>query len=61
MEVLTLTTEKGDKGLIWGRLMYKEDLMVEYAKSVEELEKQFKRLLKDFYNLEPGQIQFEVN
>jgi hypothetical protein len=50
MKIL-LTIEK-DKGKLWGRVTYKNNLITDYASSISALEKKMAKLLKDFHNIE---------
>jgi hypothetical protein len=47
---LLLTIEK-DKGKLWGRITYKNNLITDYASSITTLEKKMAKLLKDFYSI----------
>lgn len=49
MKIL-LTIEK-DKGKLWGRVTYKNNLITDYASSIVSLEKKMTKLLKDFHNV----------
>jgi len=53
---LLLIIEKS-KGKLWGRVNYKDDLISEFATSVDALEKKMRKLLKDFHQL--PNIEFE--
>jgi transcriptional regulator with XRE-family HTH domain len=50
MKIL-LTIEK-DKGKLWGRVTYKNNLITDYAGSISALEKKMTRLLKDFHSIQ---------
>lgn len=56
MKKLTLILEK-DKGRLWGRLNYRNNLITDYAANIPSLEKKMARLLKDFHGLE--KVKFE--
>lgn len=56
----TLTIEKCSDGILWGRVEYQDDLLVDSAKSIEALEKKFKKLLHDFHDVNPAKVKFEV-
>jgi len=60
MKKLTLIIEKTGNGFLWGRIKYKNNLLVEKATSVVSLEKKMKRLLADFHNLEYDKIHFDL-
>ncbi len=49
MKIL-LTIEK-NKGKLWGRITYKNNLITDYASSISALEKKITKLLKDFHNV----------
>ncbi|HLG38221.1 MAG TPA: helix-turn-helix transcriptional regulator [Chitinophagaceae bacterium] len=50
MKVL-LTIEK-DKGKLWGRVTYKNNLITDYAGSISALEKKMTKLLSDFHGVQ---------
>lgn len=56
---IELIVEKGESG-IWGRVNYNDNLIVEEADNLNELELSLKNLLKDFENLDPKKITFEI-
>ena len=60
MKKLTLIIEKSDNGLLWGRVKYKNNLLVEKATSIISLMRKMKRLLADFHNLENDKIHFDL-
>jgi len=60
MKKLTLIIEKSHHGLLWGRIKYKNNLLVEKASSVTALERRMKKLLLDFHGLELDKIEFEI-
>jgi hypothetical protein len=60
MKKLTLIIEKSHNGLLWGRIKYKNNLLVEKAPSVTALERKMKKLLSDFYDLQKEKIEFEI-
>ncbi len=60
MKKITLIIEKGGNGLLWGRVKYKDNLLVEKATSVISLERKMKKLLTDFHHLESDKIYFDV-
>ena len=53
---LLLVVEK-DKGKIWGRITYKGNLITDYARNMETLEKKMAKLLKDFHSI--GNASFD--
>ncbi len=60
MATLVLTIEKTTAGIVWGRVVYDDDLLVDSAKSVEALQKRFRKLLKQFHELDPGTVKFKI-
>jgi hypothetical protein len=48
--VLLLTIERS-KDKLWGRILYKKNLIVDYASSTAALERKMTRLLKDFHGV----------
>jgi len=60
MKKITLIIEKSHDGLFWGRIKYKNNLLVEKASSVVALERKMKKLLSDFYDLQKEKIEFEI-
>ena len=51
MKKILLIIEK-DKGKLWGRVNYKNNLITDYAASIPALEKKMTKLLKDFHGVE---------
>ena len=60
MKQFTLIIEKSHHGLLWGRIKYKNNLLVEKASSVVALERKMKKLLSDFLDLQKEKIEFEI-
>ena len=56
MKKMLLVVEK-DKGKLWGRVNYKNNLITDYAASLPALEKKLTKLLKDFHGIQD--ISFE--
>ncbi len=54
---LELIVEKNDKKL-WGRVTYNDNLLVDEADSLAELETKLRKLLKDFESVE--EVSFDV-
>ncbi len=61
MNTLELVIENAKAGELWGRVLFEEDLLVDSAENVEELQKKMKLLLSDFHDLQPGSITFEIS
>ena len=55
---LDMIVERGD-GNLTGRVTYNDNLIIEYANNVIELEEKLKVLLFDFENINPMDIVFE--
>jgi len=51
MKKILMIIEK-DKGKLWGRVNYKNNLITDYAASIAALEKKMANLLKDFHGVE---------
>jgi len=58
MKPIMLVVEKS-KGILWGRVHYEGNLLVDTAKTVENLERKFRKLLKDFHGVDPKNVKFE--
>jgi len=54
---LELVIEKGE-GQFWGRINYEDNLLVDAADSISELELQLKQLLKELHQVDPDQVSF---
>ena len=61
MENINLIIENAKDGLVWGRVAYDDNLLVESAANAEELQVKMKTLLNDFHDLEPDTISFEIS
>lgn len=60
MQTIALIIERGQGGELWGRLHYDDNLIVDSASSVQELESKMKVLLKDWHSLNPNEIAFDL-
>jgi DNA-binding transcriptional regulator YdaS (Cro superfamily) len=60
MKSVLLTIEKSRGGTIWGRVECEDNLLVDSAKSIEALERKFKKLLKAFHDVDPERIKFTI-
>ena len=58
--LLTIEESPAKKSAICGRVLYENNLIVDTAKSVEALEKKFRKLLHDFHDLNQKEILFEL-
>ena len=56
---LTLTIERAD-GVLWGRTEYDHNLLVESSETQQGLEASLKSLLHEFHELDPAQVEFNV-
>ena len=61
MEQINLVIENAKDGLVWGRIEYDDNLLVESAENAEELQVKMKTLLFDFHDLEPDTISFDIS
>ena len=60
MTRVLLTIEKATDGAVWGRVEYDDNLIVDSAKSVDSLQKRFRRLLRQFHDMDPDKVQFKI-
>ncbi|MDB5248821.1 MAG: hypothetical protein JWQ40_3215 [Segetibacter sp.] len=60
METIALIIESAKNGEFWGRVQYDDNLLVDNASSVPELEGKMKVLLKDWHELDPTEITFDL-
>lgn len=54
---IQLVLEKGG-GKLWGRVTYDDNLIVDSAATLQALEKKFRKLLKDFHQLEDVKFEY---
>jgi len=52
-----LIIEKGDDGKLWGRIKKGDNLLVDSATTVVELEKKMQSLLKKFHGIKEAQFK----
>lgn len=60
MKKITLIIESAKENEFWGRVLYDDNLIVEEASSIPELEDKMKVLLKEFHELHPEEIIFDL-
>ena len=60
MQKILLIIEKGSDKDLWGRVSFRENLVVDSAASLESLEKKMKKTLRDFHSLNPATIEFDI-
>jgi hypothetical protein len=60
MQHIELIIEKGEEG-IWGRVNYNDNLIIEQADILDDLQAKLKILLKDFEGVDPESIVFDVS
>lgn len=60
MEKIALVIESAKDKEFWGRVLYDDNLIVDEASSVAELEDKMKVLLKEFHQLDPDNIAFDL-
>lgn len=58
MKKIELIIEKSEDNLLWGRISYNDNLIVDTGGDIQELESKIKFLLKDFEGIDPDQIVF---
>jgi len=61
MENIKLIIESAKDGIIWGRVNYDDNLLVESASTTDELQRKMKIVLADFHELKPDAINFEIS
>ncbi|MBB6002334.1 hypothetical protein [Arcicella rosea] len=61
MEKIKLIIESTKEGVLWGRVNYEDNLLIESAESLEQLQVKIKNLLTNFHNLELSSIDFDVS
>jgi hypothetical protein len=61
MQTIQLIIEQASKNEFWGRVLYDNNLIVDCAENLEELQTNMKVLLSDFHDLEPDSITFEIS
>lgn len=52
MAKINLIIEKGEDGKLWGRVNFRNNLLTDFAPTVEMLERKMRKLIKDFYGVE---------
>ncbi len=52
MVKINLIIEKGEDGKLWGRVNFRNNLIVDLAPTVEMLEKKMRKLIKDFHDVD---------
>ncbi len=60
MQHIELIIEKGEEGL-WGRVNYNDNLIIEQADALDDLQAKLKMLLKDFEDVDPESVVFDVS
>lgn len=62
MKKIKLIIEKSeDDDVLWGRVHYEDNLLIDSADTEDALRDKMKTLLKDFYNLDSEYINFELS
>jgi transcriptional regulator with XRE-family HTH domain len=57
---IPLIIESSSEASIFGRVSYDDNLIVDSAKNLVALVKKMKKILKDFHQLNPESIEFEI-
>lgn len=52
MAKINLIIEKGEDGKLWGRVNFRNNLITDFASTVEMLERKMSKLIKDFYGVD---------
>lgn len=60
MKKLSLIVERSKDGKLWGRVQFHDDLIVDFANSLEALQRKIKKLLQHFHQVEPSKLEFEL-
>ena len=58
MKKIEIVIEKSDNNLLWGRVNYNDNLIVDSGDSVSELENKLKVLLRDFEGVDIDSVEF---
>lgn len=56
---IPLIIERGKDKLLWGRVVFEENLITDFGTTLSELEQKIKNLLLEFENLNPNTVEFE--
>ncbi len=56
---ISLIIERGEEKVLWGRVLYKGNLITDFASSISELEQKMKNLMLKFEEVNPESLQFE--
>ena len=56
--ILTIEKSPGNND-VWGSVLYDDNLIVDSAKTLDALEKKFRRLLHKFHDVKPQDVIFE--
>jgi hypothetical protein len=51
MPRINLIIEKAKDGNLWGRVNFRNNLMIDFASTVERLENKMRKLIKKFYGV----------
>jgi hypothetical protein len=60
MNKILLIIEKGTDNNVWGRVDFDDNLIVEEASSLPLLQRKIKNLLRDFHDLDPATVDFDL-
>ncbi|GGN00662.1 hypothetical protein GCM10010967_38630 [Dyadobacter beijingensis] len=58
-QIITLIVENGESSL-WGRVTYDDNLIVDEAATIDELQAKMRMLLLDFHDLSPESYEFRI-
>ena len=60
MTKISLIVDGSAAGELWGRILFDNNLIIESAPDLDSLQNKMKMLLKDFHDLAPEAIKFDV-
>ena len=60
MKKILLIIEQSKDGILWGRVEFNDNLMIDSAKSLEALQNKMKKLLHNFHDIDPSSVKFDL-
>jgi hypothetical protein len=60
MKKILLVVEKSADDHLWGRVDFEDNVIIDDAPSLPQLQKKMKDLLHDFHDLKPATVDFEI-
>jgi hypothetical protein len=61
MKKIGLIIENARQGELWGRINYDDNLLIDKAETLEQLQENMKKLLADFHDLDPATVVFDLS